>query len=118
MFFIYTYMMNPIFGEEDKSFKLTTFRKITHLLNKIDLFCDFAFTDESGYNRHLSPSCSDSIFHDIETGNIYVRLNLHTLELDLLQEISKYKDLILSIIYNKIDYKQIEREIKLIQILD
>lgn len=111
-------MKNPIFGEEDNNFKLTTFRKINHLLNRLDLFCDFGFTDESGYNRHLNPGCIDVFFHHIESGNIYLKINLQTIEIDALQEIEKFKDLIRSIIYDKIDYQQIDREIKLIQILD
>jgi hypothetical protein len=111
-------MIHSIFNENDKNFKLSTFRKITYLLNKISLFCDFAFTDEDGYNRHLNPGCVDVIFHHIESGDIHLRINIHSLEIESTPEVEKYIDLIKSIIYNKIDYIQIDREIKLISILD
>jgi hypothetical protein len=112
--------MNQIFGEEDHNFKLTTFRKITFLINKVlsGLSFDFAFTDDKGYNRNLNPACSEVIFHDVDSGTIYLKIGLQNLEIDSLQELSKYEDLIKRIIYDKLDYQQILREIKLIDLLD
>jgi len=111
--------MNQIFDEEDRSkFKLKTFRRISYLLNKINLICDFAFVDDSGYNRNLNPGCKEVVFYDIEIGSIYLKIDLQTLEIDSIQEISKYLDLIRSIIYDKLDITQIEREYKLINIIN
>lgn len=112
--------MNKIFDIDDQGFKLKTFRKINFLLNKIlsGIEFDFAFSDEKGYNRNLSPSCSEVIFHNINDGSIYLRINLQTLEIDSLQELLIYIKLIESIIYEKVDYLQISREIKLIKLFN
>ena len=111
-------MMNSIFNEDDRNFKLTTFRRISYLLSKIDIFNDFAFTDISGFNRHLNPSCIEVVFHDVETGHVFVRINLDSLEIDILHDLEKYRELIRSIIYDKLDFTQIERELKIIQVLE
>lgn len=111
-------MMNPIFNEDDKNFKLLTFRKISFLLSRVDINNDFSFVDSSGFNRQLNPDCIEVVFFDFMEGDIFIRINLQSVEIDVEQSLEKYKKLIRSIIFDKIDFTQISREIKLINLLD